>query len=283
MYKGIIKSALSYCSIALLSVILSGCGKSSSEDATILLRQAEEALESKNYEVVILLTDSLKSAYPKEIDLRREALHLSTRAVEGLTLIKLQEADSLSALFQAKGDSLSRYIKYVPNPIEGYYVASTADPVSFIGTDGIQARITPDGDFYLVSSLGSRKINSTSLSVTDGVSSATTSTVNFDGERNDRSMGAEVITFITAECDSVGMYIFTHRNAPLKLTFNGKSSYTLTLNKKQIDEIASVYDYATTIRNFKLASIEKEKQTKALEIGRSQAARTFVEKEGEKN
>ncbi len=279
MYREAIKKNIASIAAIIVSIAFAGCNQSGNNQATALLDQAKEALNNGDFERVILLTDSLKSAYPKEIDLRRDALHLSVRATEGLTLQQLQRADSIAATLGARGDSLSHLIKFVKNPIEGYYVASTADPSNFIGSDGIQARVSPEGDFYLVSSLRSKKVNSTSVTVTDGHTSATTATVDFDGERNDRSMGAEVITFISAESDSVGKYLLKNRDLPLTLVFNGSSSYSMPLKKSQIDELALVYDYASTIRNFRIASLEKERLTKALDIARSQAARTFVEKD----
>lgn len=255
----------------------SSCGGDENKGARELLGQAETALASSDFEKVMSLTDSIKNAYPEAIEIRRKALHIATRATEGLTLIRLQEADSLTAVLGARGDSLQRLMKFVKNPVEGYYVASTADPISFIGTNGLQARVSPDGDFYMLSSLKARSVKSTSVTVGNGSSEARTATVAYDGERNDRSMGAEVITFISAECDTVGKFIFSNVGKPLTLRFNGASSYSMPLSAAQIKEIALVYDYASTLRRFKVASLEKERLSRALDIARSQAARTFVE------
>lgn len=118
----------------------------------------------------------------------------------------------------ARGDSLQRLMKFVKNPIEGYYVASTTNPTAFIGSNGIQARVSPEGDFYLISSLKAKSVKSTSVTVSNGNASASTLSVAHDGERNDRSMGAEVITFISAECDTVGRFIMENAESPLTLT-----------------------------------------------------------------
>ncbi|MCM1077724.1 MAG: hypothetical protein NC411_10240 [Bacteroides sp.] len=269
---------------AVMSLALMACscgGNGDTEKAQALLDEAQSAFEAKDFSRAITLTDSIKNAYPREIDVRREALHLSTKATEGLTLQRLQQADSLSAVLAVRGDSLQRLIKFVPNPIEGYYVAASVDPTKFFGTNGIQARVSPDGDFYLMSSLKTKKVNSTSIEVSTDGGSASTSTVAHDGERNDRSMGAEVITFIGAECDSVGHFIADNSNRPITLTFIGSSTYSMPLPEKQVQETALLYDYATTLRRFKVASLEKERLSRAVEIARSQAARTYVEKESE--
>lgn len=275
--------SLRLAAIAGLTAIACSCGgNGDTQKATALLGQAQKAFDSNDYATALSLTDSIKNAYPKEIDVRREALHLSTKATEGLTLQRLQQADSLSAVLAVRGDSLQRMMKFVENPIEGYYVASTADPAKFFGTNGLQARVSPNGDFYLMSSLKAKSVKSTSVEVSAGGEKAATATIAHDGERNDRSMGAEVITFMGVECDSVGHFISNHSGEPVTLTFVGSSAYSMPLPEKQAKEIALLYDYATILRRFKVASLEKERLTRAVEIARSQAARTFVEKDTEK-
>lgn len=263
--------------ISLLS--LNSCsGNGDKAKAQALLDSATEAFESGDYTKALELTDSLRSAYPSEIDIRREALHLSTRATEGITLRRLETADSLLAVLGARGDSLSHLVRFVENPIEGYYVAGNDKDGNIVGSNGLQARLSPSGDFYMISSLKSRQVKSTSVTVSCNGQSATTATIAHDGERNDRSMGAEIITFMAPECDSVANFIARHSTLPLTLTFNGASSYSIPMPKPQAQNIATLYDYAVTLRRAKMASLEKEKLSRAIDISRAQAAKTFVEK-----
>lgn len=263
-------------------LLLASCGSGDTDKAKSLLDEAQNAYKAGNYALCLELTDSLKKAYPKEIEVRREAMHLNAVATEGKILRELETADSISAVLGALGDSLQQYVKFVSNPIEGYYIAKGTDPMSFTGKTGLQARMTPNGDFYLMSSLKGRSVKSTSITVSANGKEATTATVAHDGERNDRSMGAEVITFMGAECDTVGKFISENVGSPITLTFNGQSSYSQPLTSAQAEEIAQLYDYATTIRKFKLATLDKERLTKSLDLARSQAARTFVEKDSVK-
>lgn len=278
-----IRRTIKLSTLSLLLAAATSCsGSGDTEKATALLDEAQTAYEAHDYSKAIELIDTLKSRYPREIDVRREALHLATRATEGLHLLRLQEADSLTAVLGALGDSLQRQMKFVKNPIEGYYVAASANPANFIGTNGLQGRVSPDGNFYLISSLKAKSVKSTSVTVSAGGREATTSVVNHDGERNDRSMGAEVITFMGVECDSVGKFISENVGSDMRLTFNGATSYSMALPAAQAREIALAYDYAATIRRFKVASLEKERLTRAVDIARSQASRTFVEKDSVK-
>ncbi len=263
--------------------LLCSCGDNDSQKAAHLLEKARSAYENNQYSEALTLIDSIKTSYPREIEVRREALHLSTRINEGLTIMHLEKADSLTAVLSARGDSLGRLMKFVKNPIEGYWTAGNSTPTAVSTSDGIQARMSPDGNFYIISSLRSKKIQSTAITISnpDG-EKAVSATIAYDGERNDRSMGAEVITFMGAECDSIGKFIFNNSGRNLTLTFKGAGSWSMPLPSNQANEAALVYEYATTIRKFKLASLEKERLTRTLEIARSQAARTFVEKDSVK-
>lgn len=260
-------------------IMLNSCGNGDTQKAQALLSEARSAYENKDYETSLLLIDSIKNAYPREFDIRKEALHLSTLAIEGQTIRRLETADSITAVLEALGDSLQHGIKFVNNPIEGYYVTKSVNPTSFTGSTGIQARMTPDGDFYIMSSLNAKPIKSTSITVSANGKEARSATVNHDGERNDRSMGSEIITFMGIECDTIGKFIYENVDSPITLTFNGTGTYSRPLTSKEAEEIATLYEYAITIRKFKLASLEKERLTRALDIARSQAARTYVVKD----
>lgn len=270
-------SVLKYAAAAAVAALAAACGNSGSEAASGLYTQAEQAYSAGNYQQAIDLIDSIKSAYPEQTEIRKKGLHLSRKAMEGLLLRQLSTADSTMVVLQARGDSLKECLTWVNNPIEGYYVAKGTDPAAATETTGVQARMSPEGMFYLVSCLKGRTVNSTSVSLSAGGESASTSAVPFDRERNDRSMGAEVITFITAECEDLGRFASEHRGLPLTLTFNGSGSYSMPLPAKSADAIATVYECAKTRRDFMVASMEKERLSRSVDIARSQAARTFVE------
>lgn len=261
----------------MLAALVACSGDNEKKLAQALYDQAEEAIDAAHYSTAVMLIDSLKTTYPRQIDIRRRALHLTARAGEGLALQRLQSADSLLAAITAESEAMRDQIKQVDNPVEKYYVAASAKPAEFIGSDGLQARLSPDGQLYIISSLGSRKVKSTAVAVESTGERAETSSVAHDGERNDRSMGAEVITFMGVECDSLANFIAAHAADPITLTFMGEKNYSMTLPKSQAEEIAVVTRYATLLRRGRAAVVEKEKQQRILDTTRSQAARTFTE------
>lgn len=257
------------------------CGPDNGEkEAASLVAQARVAVDASQFARAKTLVDSVNNAYPRAIQARREAMHIGALAIEGLTAQKLQTADSLLAQLAAKAEELKPYVEYVSNPIEGYYIAKGAKADDILNSTGLQARLSPEGDFYIISNLKGKGVKSTSITVTDGAESASTATVAYDGERNDRYGGAERITFIAAECDTVGRFIFDHRLSPITLTFNGEAGSTsMSLPPKTVEQTAALYDYALTMRQARVASLEKERLSRSLDTSRSQAARTYVEKE----
>lgn len=258
-----------------VGLLMAACGNNAErERAQALLDEATAAVEAGQFDKAITLTDSLKNSCPGAIDQRKEALHVATRAREGLNVIELQRADSTVAVLSARIDSLSQFTRFVKNPIEGYYVGKGADAANFTRTTGLQARLTPNGDFYLISSLHGVAIKSTGVAV-DGVETAR---IPYDGERNDRSFGSEVITYMGTECDALGRYIAEHQGQQLILTFLGDREYRTKLTPAQTREIGDLYRLASDMRALRVANIEKERLTRAVDIARSQAARTYVEK-----
>ncbi len=262
------------------SVILTACGSSDHDAAMSLYDQAKAETEAGHYVAALSLLDSIDAAYPSEIDIRRKGMHLRPKAIEGETLKELSVADSLLAVLEIRGNELKQQMEFVENPVEGYYVPKGSGGGDFIGTTGIQARMSPDGNFYIVSSL-KKPIKSTAISLSAGGEEARTSTVEYDGERNDRSMGAEVITFMQAECDTLGKFAVSHRGMPMKLNFYGSGTYTIDLPTDQAEALADLYNSAGTVRDYRLAQLNKSRLEKQLDIARSQLARTYSEEKEE--
>ncbi len=278
MWNAPTKSLLAiFIPLAAAMSVTSCAGGNGNREADETADHAAHALEAGDYTLALSLADSVAHTWPQAIDARRRALHISSRATEGLTLRRLQSTDSLLAVLSVRADSLKGHVRYISNPVEGYYVAAGDDPAAVHSSTGLRGRLSPEGDFYLIATLSPGGAQSTSVTVSDGGMSATTSTVAYDGERNDRSGGMEVITFISAECDSVGRFIYSHAGGPLSLTFNGSGSRTVTLPAESVARIATLYDYALTMRRARMASVEGEKLRRALDLSRAHAAKTYVE------
>ncbi len=272
MFSATIKPSVFTVAIA---VMFASCD-SDRKAAQSLLDQATQAVDDANFSQAITLLDSIESAYPAQIDVRRDGMHLRPRAIEGLTLLELQTVDSICAVQQIEGDSLRQILEFVENPVEGYYVSKAIKGKIPASAPGLYARMSPDGHFYVISS-SKKKVKSTAVAISNSQAEARSATVNYDGERNDRSLGTEVITFMQSECDTIGRFAVENENVPLKLHFYGDTSYSIDLPADQLKALADTYRAAQAVTRFKLAQLNKARLEKQLDVARSQMARTFRE------
>lgn len=256
-------------------MILAGCSSKKSDadsNAAALLAQAREAVAS-DPSLSISLLDSLARNYPAETALIKEGIALRPQAIENETRVQIAKADSLLAGKKKEIETLRQQLRWVKEPrmVDGFYVAKSAYNPEFMNTTDIQARVSDIGRFYVVSS-ANPGIGHTSVTLTDGVSAATTAAVTPDGESNYRLGGGEVITFSPEQSDTLGAYAATTPKA-LKLRFNGRKQQTRQLSPERVEAIAVAYRYSKAVEAARNTDIELQRLNKQLEIARSQQQR----------
>lgn len=255
--------------------LMVSCSSSDKDKALALYGEAEAQMNAGEYANAQRLLDSINTTYPAEIEVRRKAMHLLPKVIEKNCLGELSHTDSLLAVHQLQSDSLGGFITRVENPIEPYFVASGFEGKNILATPGLYARMTPDGQFYIVSTVN-KPLNATSVSISlpDGVV-AHSAVVPFDGERNDKQGGAEVITFMQSECDTIGALAAKCSDKRFTLTYHGGKQWSTVLPDDQLRALATMYEAASLIREMKVLQIRKTRLEKQIELSRSQQARTF--------
>lgn len=264
------------CKIIIASILLSLIGCANNHDlAQNLYNEAASAIESKNYDKAICLIDSINTSYKEQTQVRRNALHLLAKATEGKTLREIEQNDSLITILQVEYNSMTPVFMEINDPklVEGYIIAKKANrPI--LEESGLQARITPNGEFYVISShIGN--IKHTSVSLICGKEQATSATVKYDGDKNYRSANTEMITFLMNECDTLGAFMQKHIGQHVSLRFNGNKSKTYKMNATDIEAFGLTYKYATIIAKLKSSLRRKEMLDQKLLLARDQIARTI--------
>lgn len=267
--------------IRILAILMAMCVVSCSGDkatATKLLEDAKLAITQQKYHQAVALLDSIDKAYASQVDVRRQAMNVRPQAIEGMTLREIEKADSALAVAQAEFVNLKPLFQTVSDArlVEPYMVAKTADK-SILEKTGIQARLTPDGDFYVISSLNGKSIKHTSVGFVADGQSVSTSVVAYDGDRNYRSNGSEIITFVDSECDTLGVFACNHDNSPIILVFNGNKSHSVKMSAKEVKAFADTYRYSQSIKGIRTAMRRKEFLDQQLMVARNQIARTMTE------
>ncbi len=176
-----------------MAMLLFSCGgkNTDTERAEAIVNQADSAITAGDYDLAVTLLDTLKSRYPREIKVQRGAMNLRPKAIEGQTIRQIEITDSMLAASSHRRDSMMNYFSFVNNPelVEGYYVIKEYANSSLFNRTGVEARITPEGEFYIISSLNAKPVKHTSLSLKNQAGEVSTATVDYDGDRNYRSGG----------------------------------------------------------------------------------------------
>lgn len=269
-------SAPAICALAILTAC-SG-GSKTDPEAQSLFDGASQAFENADYSRATLLLDSLQKKFPAEISLQKESMALRPKVIEKATLLKISTNDSLMAFDKVEADRLKPKLKWIKTPrmLEGYWVAAQGYNPSFMSTTAIQGRVSEIGEFYIVSS-AKPALGHTSISLSDGTSSAATPDVPYDGESNYRIDGGEIITFSPAQSDTVGQFALAGSGKPLTLSFRGKSSRDIKLSPAQVSALADTYAYARAVRRARELAVERQKLEATLQVARDQIARTSAE------
>ena len=261
--------------------ILSSCDSSDNErnnsDAQALLAEIQSAVESRNFDRAILLLDSLDKAFPKAIEQRKIATSIRPKAIEGQTIRQIEINDSTTAAFQCERDSLMRAFVKIEKAVllAPYFVHKSLAGKSIFERTGVEPRISDEGELSLTTSVVGRNCLHTSitLSAPDGTS-VSTPVANYDGERNVRENGTEMIVFSASEAMPLVEFAKRHNGERLTLRFNGKTSFSQPLTDvehKSLAASASLAEIQSQIKTLELGHTRLEHQ---LQIARDQSART---------
>ncbi len=276
MLNAVIKF-LSIISILIAMCLMSSCGDDSNKRAESLLTSAEESFANHDFDKTLTLLDSIDRAFPKAIEIRKKAMNVRPKAIEGALVNKIALNDSILAINLLIGDSLCRNLTKVDNPIEPYYISkSDANAVSQYTIEGLHGRVAPDGMFYMIAS-SKGKTPFTTVTLESDNQSAQTTVVNPDGERNKILDSNRVVTYIAGECDAIGKFLTTNPSATVKVSLkNGdKTIKQFILSKNQQKGIIETYLTAETFKKCHLLQIEKNKLEKQLTLSRQQIANTL--------
>ncbi len=263
---------------AISFVLFASCGHSDTGEAEArkLLTEAQTALENGDAKLSLSLLDSLDSRFAKYVSVRRDGINLRARAQERYFQREIEMADSLAAVLAVRVDSIKNTrLRWVNEPMEGYYIAEGSE----LPPTGVEGRLTPEGEFFMVSSLQGHSISHTAVSLSDGTGkSARSADVAYDGEANRRSGANERIYFAGEGIDTVGHFAFENRRGPLTLSFEGNTVYSRPLTAGELENLATVYEYAWSLRQMKVAALRHESLERKLDIARQQVARTTPDK-----
>lgn len=263
---------------------VTACGPSAEEKAArSLYEQAEAHLQAGSYVTAVQLLDSIERNYKKQVDVRRDAMHLRPTIIEEATLIEISTNDSLQAEMRKAYEEALPAMKKVSAEelVEPYWIAAEGNASNFLNTTGVQARVSADGEFYMISEVvGAGNLHHSSITLkTASGESVTSGEVPYDGELNYRLSGSETVTYDAARCDTIGMFAEQYSTVPMTLIFNGENGKTKSVNlsAKQVGGIAAAYRMGSALTRGHRLAMQRAMLEKKLALARDQKARTFRE------
>lgn len=98
--------------VLLAAILLTACGGNADKrNAEDLLRQARTSFDGGKYDEAITLIDSLRKAYPKEIDERKEALALYQEVELKRSQLNVEAADKALQTVEAEYQSMKQTVE----------------------------------------------------------------------------------------------------------------------------------------------------------------------------
>ena len=268
MLNATVKTIIAAAAVALG---LSACADKEAQGAAELYAQTEQALAERNFSGAITLLDTLNSRYPKQTEVRRNALQLRAKAIEGLTSDSIEAVSRRLAEATLAVQQLQPGFKYVKSTtgLDGYYIPSSASDKVMTGTM-IQPRITEKGYFYIVANVQGRAIGLTSLDFIDGASSISSSAIS--PVRVVKVEGSESASFNQEDLVGGGQWILDHPQASKVIIRGTKGDATVKLDARLRTQLADCYRYASAIQAQRLETVKREKFERMLATARDQIA-----------
>ncbi len=259
------------------TMAFSSCGNSDEKKAREYVDLATKLMNDKEYDAALANLDSLDRQYPSEIEVRREGMSLRPQIIELSSLKQIEQCDSAIAGLIIESNRLKESLKFVPDAFEGYYTTKALAGKVPAEKSGLYARMTPDGVYMVIASSTQKSMSTGVTLIAKGGESVSTPDIANDGERNDRSRGVEIITFMPDECVTLGQFAEAHGGIALKIRYNGAKPYEMPLPEEQAYALGEIYRASKVFRQLRLAQLQKSRLEKQLEIARNQRARTFRE------
>ena len=218
--------------------------------------------------------DSLKTLYPKEVNVLRRALTLMRQVelkeaernmafCDSLLPIKREEVAELKEGFLFEKDSAYEEI--------GNYIWKRQTIERNVQRCYVRCGVNEEGEMYLASVFyGSKPIEHTGirLSTKDG-QEAETAMIPFDGGLNyrftDLGQTTEVVTYKGEHCESAVKLIYANEKERIKVEYKGGKPYTIYMADADKQAIVKTFNLATVLSDIHNMEVLKEKSAKKID------------------
>lgn len=276
-----------YCIAAIISIaIFAACGESIEEKAQRSLQSARTAYESGDFQSAKIELDSLKILYPKAFNARREAMKLMRE-------VELAEQQRSVACFDsmliAKRAELDRALKsdIVFEKDEKYqeigiFMVASQAPMKNIMNSYLRGQVDENGILTITSIYRGKAISHNKVKVSVGDSFAQSDNPISNYTSKHLGVTTERVDFRFGSDEGIIGFIVLNSDKNIKVELAGKSSYTYTMRKDDVQAIAKLYDLSMLLRSIRELETAKQEAQRHIEFiernkQRSEAAATASE------
>lgn len=256
--------------IVFFIVLLVGCNGKEKEARAKLeeakaMYERNELFEAKNE------IDSIRTHYPKEIKVLKDALEL-------MRLVELKEADRniayCDSLLPIKHEELKKFTTgfvFEKDSVYeeiGNYVWKQQTVERNVERNYIRCGVNEKGEMYLASVyFGSQPINHTGIkvSIKDGLF-AETASIPYDGGVNyrfkDLGNTTEVVTYKGEHGVDAVNFIYTHAKERIRVDYTGGKPYVIYIADGDKKAIVATYELAGVLSDIETLNKERDKAIK---------------------
>ena len=252
-----------YLLAAIASVAMfASCGESIEEKAQRSLQSARTAYEAGDFQSAKIELDSLKILYPKAFNARREAMKLmrevelaeqqrSIACFDSMLLVKRAELEeTIKSGFIFEKDE-----KY--QEIGNFMIASQA-PMKNLTNSYLRGQVDENGVLTITSIYRGRPIahNKIKVSVGDSFAESENPISNYTSKH--LGVTTERVDFRFGKDEGIIGFIVLNAGKSIKVELSGKSTYTYSMRKDDVQAIAKLYDLSMLLRS--ICELETAKQ-----------------------
>ena len=258
--------------ILLFFLLLTGCGNG--KEAQKLLEEAKAMYENKLFIAAKNKIDSINISYPREIEVRKEALTLMRLVERGESMQNIEFCDSLLPIRINELDGLKKGFVFEKDSVYddiGNYIWKNMTIERNVERSYIRCGVNEEGEMYIASVyFGGRPIEHTGLkfSVKDGAF-AETPAIPYDGgvnyRFNDLGNTTEVVTYKGENCKSTANFVSAmDPKERIKAEYTGGKAYSLYLSDNDKMAIKATYELASVLSEITAMQKEKSKSEKKI-------------------
>ena len=256
----------------LIAVIMlaTSCGESIEEKAGRSLQSAREAYEKGDYPGAKIQLDSIKILYPKAFNVRRAALDLMREVELAEQQRNVQSCDSMLAVKRSELDTMlesgftfEKDSKY--QEVGNFMVASQA-PMKNLNNSYLRGQVDENGMMTLTSIYKGRPISHNKVKVSANDSYAESDNPINTYTSKHLGVTTERVDFRFGNDEGIIGFIVLNGSKSIKVELIGKSTYSYTMRKEDVEAFTSLYNLSMLLRTIKELEAAKQEAEHHIEF-----------------